>query len=111
MNERPENVAAAVNGLLVLVVPVACVAAAVLATGSAPARFTSLPAPPQTSPGLAILQAALVMLPLSAFAAWRTRVHATRWRAGQHQRWRGVAEAGGSGLALALVYLAPGIVT
>ena len=75
MNERPQNVAAVVNGLLVLIVPVAFVAVTVLATGStADARFTNVPAPPQTSAFLVILQAALAMLPLSAFAAWRTRV-------------------------------------
>lgn len=49
------------------------------------------------------------LLPFAAFAAWRTRVHAKRRRARQDTVWQPVAEAAATAAAVALAYLARGI--
>jgi hypothetical protein len=53
----------------------------------------------------------LVTVALAALASWRTWVHAIRWQAGRGRGWQGVAEAAACGVLLAIMYLAPGIVT
>jgi hypothetical protein len=61
---------------------------------------------------LAILGSVLpVLLPFALIAAWRTRVHAVRWRECGTLGSRGVAEAGLLGFGIAVLYLAPGIIT
>ena len=54
---------------------------------------------------------ALIVLisPLALVAAWRTWVHAARYRSGGGNGWQGVLEAGAAGFVIALWVLAPGI--
>jgi hypothetical protein len=115
MTKRPEDVAALVNGLLVLLAPIS-----VLVFGSCVFDRESQysvtvraadPAPwADAVDHLLILgQIGLVLLPFAAIAAWRTWVHAKDWP--RERGWQGVAEAGLCGLGTALLYLAPGIVT
>jgi hypothetical protein len=60
---------------------------------------------------LAFVKMSVLLLPLATLAAWRTWVHATRWRARRIAGWLGVAEAGATGFLIALIYLAQGILT
>jgi len=71
--------------------------------------------PANWSPWLDAIQffvgSAVFMSPFALLAAWRTWVHATRWRTGNPRRsLRGVAEAGACGLGVALLVLLPGII-
>jgi hypothetical protein len=51
---------------------------------------------------------AVFMSPFALLAAWRTWVHATRWRTGNRGRsLQGVVEAGACGLGVALLILLP----
>jgi hypothetical protein len=102
----PEGVAAAVNGALVFLVPVALAAyASSVDTAVRPEGW------PQTRAWLAgLVGAGAVASPFVMVAAWRTWVHARRLRQGLGTGWSGVLEAGALGLALALLVLAPGIV-
>jgi hypothetical protein len=64
----------------------------------------------QMSSGLrstAVLKAALVASPFAALTLWRTWVHAMRWIERHDSGWRGVLEAGATGLLTALAYFAP----
>lgn len=114
MQRRSEGVAAVVNGLLVVLLPLV-----VLAVGpgvnldSYDASVTARdPGPPRIVRMIPILiRVALVLFPFALLAGWRTWVHARRWCDGKDRGWRAVAEAGACGLILALLYLAPGIVT
>ena len=112
MRGRPENAAAIVNGLIVLLLPIV-----LLVVGSyvQPHSDTSVtvraPGSSSRPPYLFLMEAALWWFPFAALAAWRTRVHAKRWRERQVGSWRGVAEAGACGFAVALAVLARGIVT
>ena len=45
--------------------------------------------------------------PMAALSAWRTNVHARRWRAGQGRWWQGVAEAVAAGALVPMVILLP----
>jgi hypothetical protein len=112
VHRRPETAAAAVNGLLVLLLP-PLVFMAVAAARANPGSTTVHPA--GWSPGLAVIQAfiafATTMCPFALLAAWRTWVYATRWRDRGDSGWRAVAEAGTIGLAIPLLVLSPGIVT
>jgi len=56
------------------------------------------------------LSALIVLIsPLALVAAWRTWVHAARYRSGHGRAWQGVLEAGAAGFVIALFVLAPGI--
>jgi hypothetical protein len=48
---------------------------------------------------------------LATVAAWRTWVHALQYQSGASRGWQGVGEAAAVGLAVAVLYLAHGIVT
>jgi hypothetical protein len=114
VQRRSEIVAAVVNGLLVLLLPLA-----VLAAGSTidqddfDASVTAdVPGAPRMSATIRILtRTSLVLFPFALLAGWRTWVYARRWCDQQDRGWLAVAEAGACGLIVALLYLAPGIVT
>jgi hypothetical protein len=92
-NDRSRHAAwaaAAVNGVVVLVL--------------APALYWRM----STSlASTAIVTAALVSSPYAALTAWRTWVYATRRIGRLDSGWRGVLEAGATGLLTALAYFAP----
>ena len=52
-----------------------------------------------------------VLLPAAALTGWRTSIHAKRWRLRQATGWQPVAEAAGTAVAVALAYLARGILS
>ena len=114
MQRRSESVAAVVNGLLVMLLPLA-----VLAAGSNidldhfDASVTAdVPGAPRMWATIRMLiPISLLLLPFALLAGWRTWVYARRWCDQREAGWRAVAEAGACGLILALVYLARGIVT
>jgi hypothetical protein len=110
---RPELLAAIVNTLLVLAVPVALYVAAVMAF------TTSNVARARVSTNFeffvrTIFEVGLFFTPfvtLAAVSGWRTLVHARRYCEQHGGGWQGVAEAGAVGLFIALVVLARGIIT
>jgi hypothetical protein len=61
--------------------------------------------------GLTFGRNAAILLPFAGFAGWRTWVHAARRRAGRATLWQPVAEAAATALVVALLSLAPGILT
>jgi hypothetical protein len=110
----PGSVAAAVNAAIVVLLPVILLAAGSLVLD--PDSNTSVTVRPPGAPVigpiiLALAQVAWWTLPFATLAGWRTWVYATRWQEQRRGSWLAVAEAGGWGLAVALVILAPGIVT
>jgi hypothetical protein len=114
MERRAEIVAAIVNGLLVLLLPLVILAAAsTIDVDQFDASVTAdVPGSPRISAMIPRLMAAfLVSIPFALLAAWRTWVYARRWQDQQDRGWRAVAEAGACGLIPALLYLSPGIVT
>ncbi len=111
---RSESVAAVVNGLLVVLLPLAVlVAGSNINLHDFDASVTaSAPGAPRIWTVIPILiRTSLVLFPFALLAGWRTWVYARRWCDQQDRGWRAVAEAGACGLILALLYLAPGIVT
>lgn len=109
-SRRPEAAAAIVNGLLVLLTP-----PGLLLAGSVFLRDPEAVRPEGASvmwPAILTgLQMVPKLLPFAALAAWRTWVHARRWREHRGSGWQGVAEAGACGFAVALKILAHGILT
>jgi hypothetical protein len=106
---EPEAVAAAVNVLLVLVSPIAVVAA-LAAVSNADTTRTTVVAFPVRAALINLATAALIVeatLPLALIAGWRTWSHARRYRAGIGTGWRGVGEGGAFGLLIALILLSP----
>jgi hypothetical protein len=107
---RPEAAAAIVNGLLVLVTP-----PGLLLGGSVFLRDSEAVRPDGASVLLPAILTGLQMVPKlvpwAALAAWRTWVHARRWREHRGSGWQGVAEAGACGFAVALKILAHGILS
>jgi DNA-binding transcriptional LysR family regulator len=110
---HPEDVAAFVNGLLVLFLPPAS-----LMLGMFFFPSTSVAVHPErsfyASTGLFLTDVVFVMVPLVPFAmlaGWRTWVHARRYVDGQGTGWQGVIEGGTAGLVAALVVLSRGIAT
>jgi len=114
VERRPEAEAAVVNGLLVLLLPLA-----VLVAGNSinlddfdTSVTADVPGAPRVWTVIWILiRTSLVLFPFALLAGWRTWVYARRWCDQREAGWRAVAEAGACGLILALVYLARGIVT
>jgi hypothetical protein len=111
---RSETVAAVVNGLLVVLLPLAGLVAGISITvDNFDATVTASP-PGYSRMGTMVpilVRMSLVLIPFALLAGWRTWVYARRWCDQQDPGWRAVAEAGACGLILALLYLAPGIVT
>lgn len=109
---RPEVAAAVTSGLLVLVLPIAFR----LLSGVFENTDTSVTVRPPMSIERLVLGASrtavslLVSAPFAAVAAWRTWVHALRWRAGLGAGAQGIFEAGLTGLIPMVLYLLPGIV-
>lgn len=95
---RPEAAAAVVNAALVLFVPFAFVWLEWAQVGATISAAT-------------LASTASMLLPFAALAAWRTWVHARRWRGRHATGWQPVAEAAGTAVAVALAYLARGILT
>ena len=113
MQRRSESVAAVVNGLLVMWLPLAVLVAGSNSTlDNFDASVTAdVPGAPRMWATIGILiPTSLVLLPFALFAGWRTWVYAKRWCDQQDRGWRAVAEAGACGVIPALLYLAPGIV-
>jgi hypothetical protein len=114
VRRRSEGEAAVVNGLLVMLSPLA-----VLVAGNSinlDDFDTSVTADVPGAPGVwtviwILIRTSLVLFPFALLAGWRTWVYARRWCDQQDRGWRAVAEAGACGLILALLYLAPGIMT
>jgi hypothetical protein len=109
---RCARTAAVVNGLLVFGPP----AVLMLMALSSPFQTSwldeiSVPRPTMSRVLLEFLQFGLVCAALATVAAWRTWVHALRYQAGESHGWRGVGEAAACGFLVAVLYLAPGIVT
>lgn len=111
---RPEHRVALINGLVMMALPLiayACVAPFVSGGSSTSATVyaSGSSAFGRTIGGL--LFATFAITPLAAVVVWRTSIHAARWLAKGTGDWRGVAEAGATGLTLALIPLLPGIIT
>ena len=110
----PESVAAAVNAAIVVLLPVILLAAGSLVLNSDSNTSVTVrpPGAPVIGPVILLLaHVACSTLPFATLAGWRTWVYATRWQEQRRGSWLAVAEAGGWGLAVTLVILAPGIVT
>lgn len=109
----PEGLAAAVNAVLVALIPIGMVWVVSMGVESGNivhARPSSLF---QYMLGTLYDVAAylVAIVPVALLAGWRTWVHTSHYRDGKGTGWQGVVEAGGLGLTLALVVLARGIVT
>jgi hypothetical protein len=113
MKRHPEREAAVLNGLVVLLLPLSVMlAGAYLLNGDSDTSTTVRAYPRSVYSLVAPLGwTALVLMPFAAGAGWRTWVHTKRWRDGRGTGWTGVTEAGATGLAVALIILAPGIAT
>ena len=115
MQRRPENVAAIVNGLVVLLGPIALFwfLAALRGPGESNTSSVVTAVDPAGSAEAIYFfgTVAMVLAPFALVAGWRTRVHAQRWLRGQGRGWQGVAEAGVLGAAVAIAYLLQGILT
>ena len=100
------------NGLLVFGVPAAfMVLALVGASGRSWPDEIAAGRPATDSVVLESIEFGLVLAALALLAAWRTWVHAIRYQSGASGGWQGVGEAAAVGLAVAVLYFAPGIVT
>jgi hypothetical protein len=110
----PESVAAAINAAIVVVLPLILLSVPFLLHN--PETDTSVTIRP---PGASVIGPVIMTLgwivsstlPFATIAAWRTWVYATRWQDEKRGSWLAVLEAGAWGLAVALLVLAPGIVT
>lgn len=110
---RVEMLAATVNAIVVLLAPSIALLVAMIGSVDSNASVTVRPAgASRVLPVVrSVIEMGTWMLPFAAIAAWRTWVHARRWNARKGSGWQGVVEAGACGLAAALLYLVPGIVT
>jgi hypothetical protein len=99
---RPESMAAAVNGALIVLVPTVVAASAI---------YTSTavrPSPPTLiSSVVAALPVTLGCSPVSLLVAWRTYVHAGAYRLNRLTAWHGPAESAAIGGAIALMLMVP----
>jgi hypothetical protein len=111
-SNRRARLAAVVNGLLVFVVPAGFMLV-VLLSASGQSWPNGMPAHRPTTGRvvLELIQFGLVMAALAGIAAWRTWVHALLYQSGASRGWQGVGEAAAVGCAIAVLYLAQGIVT
>ena len=113
LRRPPEQVAAAVNALVVMLIP----SGLLLAYLMTPTPGNTVVA--RVSPLWVLVldwmfQISLLFTPfvgLGFVAGWRTLVHASRYRQRQGTGWRGVAEAAGLGFLVALLVLSHGILT
>lgn len=114
MERRPENVAAAVNGIIVMLAPALLMILPALFRSNINDSSSYVTAPDPAGLAGRIAEFPWMMFaavaPFAAVAAWRTRVHAVRWRTAGGTGWQGVAEGGALGLLVALGVLSPGII-
>ena len=109
---RPEGLAAAVNAVLVVLIPIGVASIVSMGVESGNTVRASPSGLQRAFTSLYDIAAYLVaIVPVALVAGWRTWVHASRYREGTGTGWQGVVEAGGLGLTLALGVLARGIVT
>ena len=105
---KPEVVAAAVNGAIVMLIPFALF---VVAWASDNGSSVSARVSPWYIFALRqVIVAGMILTPFAGFAlvaGWRTWVHARTYRERGTGSWQGVLEAGGLGLILALLILLP----
>ena len=112
--QRPENAAAIVNALVVLVGPIALLFLLSQLPESPSDTSVTVRAPGASSwrSALAVIGSMLPGLGFGAVVAgWRTRVNARRWLDAGRGDWRGVGEAALFGFAVALLVLSHGIIT
>ena len=112
---KPENVAAMVNGLVVLAGPPLLMVAGSLMAGDGSSNTGTVVVaedPAGFTGSIGVFGPMLMVLsPLALIAAWRTRVHAIRWRAGKGSGGQGIAEAAVLAFGIALLVLGRGIIT
>jgi hypothetical protein len=102
------SVAAIVNAAIVLAIPVAFgLFAWTRPAGNVPVTPPGTPVTLVKVGSLGLLL--LPFVPLAAVAAWRTQVHAVRYRLGAGDGAQGIAEGGIVGLVVAVAILAGGI--
>jgi len=114
MQGRSERVAAVVNGVLVVLLPLALLVAgnSINFDQSDASVTANVPGSPRLLAMVpSLTRMTFVLLPFALLAGWRTWVYARRWCDRQDRGWWAVWEAGACGFILALLYLAPGIVT
>ena len=115
LQSHPENAAALTNALVVLVGPVVLLLLGSLFAGGSSDTSVTVRPPGARTAIRELMGLLLVMLPTLAgpatIAGWRTLALAKRWRRDETGSWRGVLEAGATGFGIALVVLAPGILT
>lgn len=110
VRRTPEIVATVVNALMVLFLPIIVSAVASLVPDNTHSGAVGYA--PGSSPLIAATRGMILnvslMAPFSAVAAWRTWVHATRWREGERS-FQGVLEAGSCGFAAPAIPLILGV--
>ena len=98
-HRHPEDVAALVNAVLVLLLPLVLLTVGMFVFPSA----SVIVRPEESfyvSTARVVMNGALVLVPLAPFAmlaGWRTWVHARRYRDGRGNGWQGVVEGGTAG--------------
>jgi hypothetical protein len=113
LRARPENAAAIVNALIVVVGPIALMAVVSALPDTSDTSVTVRP-PGFPTVGHYVREAAMLAMTFSPFglvAGWRTFVHAKRWLSTGEKGWQGVAEAAALGFAGAVLVLLPGILS
>lgn len=95
------------NGLVVLLVPIALLMVVNATDSSVPVRPSGWPLVRLIIENL--IAYTTVVGPLAMLAAWRTWVHAQRRLDGFDPAWQGIAEAGACGFGIAGAFILPGI--
>jgi hypothetical protein len=106
MQRKPEDVAAVVNAILVVLLPFVLLALLRLGGGNT-SRFIVASGPDSRSHQHFPFSMMLMMSPLALVAGWRTHVYARRRREHGADGWRGVVEAAVFGAAVMLVLWIP----
>jgi hypothetical protein len=105
--DRRPDIAALVNGALMVVVPMILAATlpVLFPTDAVVVRPPDAPVFSRMVKELA--QIGILMLPAAFLAGWRTRVHAIAWCERGSTGWRGVIEGGIGGFLIAFLILLP----
>lgn len=116
-HDRPATLAALVNGLVVLLLPVGLMGAVlIVAPTYSNGGTTVVGVDPDRAAALArktqfVVAYVSALTPFAMAAAWRTFVHAKRWFERGARGGQGVLEASACGLIGAVMVLLPGILT